>query len=203
MRKKIGLNLRLSTSTNIFWDSCVLARWLTDKPIGFKADLSAFLDDAKSGKIKIYHSTILYAEVRPSLLKPGGFSSVTKLIADMQSVLFPVAASAPIMQLAGSIRDHHFRRPDGVRQVNEKDRIMTVPDAIQLATCIHLRDDQGVSDIEFHTYDDGRSRTYEEKAVSLLKLEDYARHLSAFPDVQRAITLPRMKPLRRQPHFPF
>lgn len=183
-----------STSDNVFWDSCVLGRWLTDVPPGNKPDLDAMLRDAKLGKRRIYHSTILYAEMRPALLKKGGFESVDDLIADMEGVLLPIGPSPHIMMMAGRLRDHVFFRPDGIRQASEKNRVMSVPDAIQLATCLHLKHDRGVADIEFHTFDDGRGTNYEERAVSLLKLHDYCEHLRGNDDIDRACALPRIHP---------
>ena len=159
------------------------------------------LHEAKSGKKRIYHSTILYAEMRPKLLKSGGFNSVGDLIADMEAVLLPIGASPNIMMMAGRLRDHFFYRAPGVRQKDEKNRVMSVPDAIQLATCLHLKHDRGVSDIEFHTFDDGRGKNYEERAVSLLSLHEYSGHLQGHEDIDKACALTRIKPKLEQPGF--
>lgn len=163
-------------------------------PPGDKPDLEQMLRDAKAKKKRIYHSTILYTEMRPSLLKAGGFASVQDLIADMEGVLLPVSPSPHILMIAGRLRDHTFMRPPELRQKTEKDRVMSVPDAIQLSTCLHLKHDRGVSDIEFHTFDDGRGSNYEEKAVSLLRLHEYSLHIKDNDDIDRACALVRIKP---------
>ena len=51
----------------------------------------------------------------------------------------------------------------------------------------------GVSDIEFHTFDDGKGKNYEDKAVSLLRLEEYAEHIDD-SDIDAVKRLVRIKP---------
>jgi hypothetical protein len=171
---------------------------LTDNPPGDKADLETMLRMARNGELRIWHSTLIYTEVRPALLEQGNFENVEHLVSDMEGVLLPVSPNPNVMMVAGKLRDHQFKRPDGIRQATEKNRVMSVPDAIQLATCLHLRDDRGIPQIEFHTFDDGRGKNYEERAVSLLRLEEYSSHLKDVPEIQQACALPRLKPILPQ-----
>ncbi|MBK5948733.1 hypothetical protein CH339_19760 [Rhodobium orientis] len=81
-----------------------------------------------------------------------------------------------------------------MKQANEKTRVLTVPDSIQFATCLWVKEALGVSDIEFHTFDDGKGKNYEEKAVSLLRFEDYAGHIVDDAEIDSVRRLVRIKP---------
>lgn len=177
---------------HLFWDSCVLTRYLTGVPPGNEGVLNKLIDEARAGKIKIWHSTILYTEVRPKQLKEGGFGSMAELIDDMAGALFPIGPTPSILMRAGRIRDHVFLHH--TPQAGEKPRVLTVPDSIQLATCLHVKEDRRVHDLAFCTYDDGKGANYEQKAVSLLRFHDYARAHASDPDVAAVIGLDRRKP---------
>lgn len=186
-------------SNNHFWDSCTLIRHLTQVPPELTADMAKLLDEAKAGKRKIWVSTILFAELTPSHLNERTrYKTVDDLVAEMESVLLPVTPNIEITLRAGRMRRHTFYRPDNERQHNEKNRVMSVPDAIQLATCLFVKEALGVSDIEFHTFDDGKGSNYEEKAVSLLRLDAYAKHITDCPDIEAVRKLDRLKPQFQQ-----
>lgn len=93
----------------LFWDSCILCRYLTEQPAEHLNDIAQFLEEAKAGDTEIYFSTILLAEVRPSHLKQKGYASFNQLQADFQNALRPIAPNANIMMMASSLRDHSFR----------------------------------------------------------------------------------------------
>ncbi|MEZ5872855.1 MAG: hypothetical protein R3D32_13655 [Nitratireductor sp.] len=184
-----------SKSSNHFWDSCVLIRYLTQNPPELLGDMAKILDEAKVGKRKIWISTILFAEFRPNLLSTNTrINSISDLVTEMEGVLIPVAPNMDITLRAGRMRRHSFYKPDGERQHNEKKRVLSVPDAIQLATCLFVKEALGINDIEFHTFDDGRGSNYEEKAVSLLRLADYAKHIDACADIEAVRNLIRIRP---------
>jgi hypothetical protein len=181
----------------LFWDSCVVTRYLTESPKDYVADIGKFISEARAGKHKIWISTILYAEVRPSQLAQKGFRSILDLIDALEGAFFPIGPTPPILLRSARLRDPMFRRAKP--QKDERDRVLTVPDSIHLATCLYLKEEMGLSDIEFHTFDDGRGRNYEEKAVSLLRLHEYASHLMSDPDIAAVCSLRRMKPQHTQP----
>lgn len=189
-----------SESTNHFWDSCTLIRHLTQNPPELLGDIQTILDEAKSGKRKIWHSTLLYAEFRPSLLKSSKYSNIADLIADMEGVLLPIAPNPNIMLDAGKMRDYSFQRPQSERQSTEKARVLTVADAVQLATCLYVKRALGVDDLVFNTFDDGKGRNYEEKAVSLLRFEQYVDGIDDLL-VKDVCLIPREKPELPQPRL--
>jgi hypothetical protein len=177
-----------------------LARHLTQNPTELTGDISRFLDEARAGKRRIWYSTILYTEFNPAFLKGTEFKTIDELIASIEGTLLPIGPTPPILKKAGRIRGRIFKHK--TPQATEKNRVMTVADAIQLATCLYVRDTLGVSDIEFHTFDDGKGRNYdvtlEEKVVSLLRFEDYAGDHMDDPDIKAVCDLPRMKPAMAQ-----
>lgn len=189
----------MTNPTSHFWDSCVIARYLTGNPKDHVADIAALLKEAVAGKRRIYISTLLYAEVRPSQLKAKGFGSMEDLLAVTAGAFLPIGPTVPIMMQAARLRDHmYFPQKMGP---GEKKRVLTVPDSVHLATCLHLKNDQGLKDIDFVTLDDGKGKNYEEKAVSLLRYHDYCTHVSDDKDVQEVCALGRVLPLHSQPLF--
>lgn len=184
-------------SRNLFWDSCVLTRYLTGIPPGFEGTLAKLVDEAKAKKVRIWHSTILYAEVRPDQLAKAGYSEMAELIDALEGALFPIGPTASIMMRASRLRPYAYMHH--TPQSQEKTRVLTVPDAIQLCTCLHVKEDRGISDIVFNTYDDGKGKNYEEKAVSLLRFEEYAGAFADDPDVAAVCALTRKPPWLEQP----
>jgi hypothetical protein len=63
---------------------------------------------------------------------------------------------------------------------------------------IHVRDEMGVADIEFHTFDDGKSGP-KPRSLSLLSYHKYAEHLQHDTDVKAVCDLPRMLPNHPSP----
>lgn len=188
---------QISTSTNHFWDSCVLISYIQQSQPDFGVDMHRILEETRGGVRKVWISTLFYAEMRPSLLSGTQFSSIDDLIDDFEGVLFPISANPDILMRAARLRDREFWKEKP--QKDEKARFMSVPDAIQIASGLFVKEALGISDIEFHTFDDGKGKKFEERGVSLLRLEEYCTHHMHDPDIQAACALPRMRPALRQP----
>ncbi len=188
----------MADGPNLFWDSCVLTRYLTESPPDHVSDISKFIAEAREGKFKIWISTILYVEVRPSQLRKKAYGSIEDLISAFEGAFFPIGPTPTILLRAARLRDYSYQRQ--APQPGERKRVLTVPDAIHLATCLYVKEALGISDIKFHTFDDGRGSNYEEKAVSLLRFEEYASHLTSDPDVAAVCALERTKPTHPQPN---
>jgi hypothetical protein len=64
---------------------------LTDNPPGDKADLETMLRMARNGELRIWHSTLIYTEVRPALLEQGNLENyeITSSNAPMVSAKLP------------------------------------------------------------------------------------------------------------------
>lgn len=124
------------------------------------------------------------------------YKTIEELIKAIEGVMNPISPIPPIMKRAGVLRGFNFRRDDA--QEGEKNRVLTVADAIQLATCLYVKENFGISDIEFHTFDDGKGRNYEvtldDKVVSLLRFEEYAGQHRHNTDIDAVCRLKRIKP---------
>jgi predicted nucleic acid-binding protein len=184
-----------STSSNHYWDSCVLIRYLFENPPELVPDIAKFLDEAKSGLRRIYMSTMVIAEIKPYQLQQKGFQDFQELYDDMQAALHLIGPTPPILMQAARLQNYVYHRTP--KQHDEKNRVLGGMDAIHLATCLHLRDVRGVTDIDFHTFDDGGGNT-KPKNVSLLGFELYAQHIND-PDVKAVCNLARMLPQHPTP----
>lgn len=186
-----------STNSHVFWDSCVAIRYLTETPDSYVSDIAKLFNEATAGKVTIWISTILFAEVLPHHLKKKGYGSIQDLLDDLSGACNPIGPTPPILMQAARLRDHSYMHKEP--QHNEKKRVLSVPDAIHLATCLYVQDAMGISDIKFQTLDDGKNRNYEERAVSLLRYQDYSEHLADDPDVALVRGLGRGLPIQTQP----
>lgn len=177
---------------DLFWDSNVLARFLTEVPPDYLPDINQYILNSRAKKCRIWISTLLYAEVRPSQLKQKNYDNVLDLINALEGSCIPIGPTPPILLRAARLRDYSYRSASP--QKGEKTRVLTVPDLIHLATCLHVKEARKRQDIVFHTFDDGKGRNYEEKAVSLLRYHEYATHLQDDLDVVAVCNLTRQRP---------
>jgi len=153
---------------NLFWDTCVFIRHLTGHP-ELMSDLEEYVEDAKKGVRKIFYSPLVFAELRPSFLASTAYGSVQDFFEDFRGAFVAVQPSPNVFLAAGALRD----LPRSHATKSNK-RVLGTADAIHLMSCVHLRDDLGVSDVVFHTFDDGKSKTGEEgKCVSLLSFSEW------------------------------
>ena len=180
---------------SLFWDSCVFIRWLTDKPDDYVKDIEQFIEDAKRGRLKIYYSTIAFAEIRPRYLKAGHGGSINRLFAELGSAFIPIDPNPNILISAGRLRDASVTNPGDPRIADDKKRIVSTADAIQLMTCIYARDVLEISDILFHTFDDGKGG----KFVPLLSFEKWFDDKDRMGVVEDVCSLTRSLPKHPSP----
>jgi hypothetical protein len=141
----------------------------------------------------------MIAEVRSSWLNGKGYDSFQDFVADFEGALNLIGPTPSILMQAARLRGHSYHRTP--KQSAEKNRVMSGMDAVHVATCMYLRDFLGISDIEFHTFDDGKGKNYEERAVSLLNFQDFSVHVANDPDVAMLCKLPRIKPTHPAPQL--
>ncbi len=79
------------------------------------------------------------------------------------------------------------------------ERVVGTADAIHLMTCLHVKEDLGADDILFHTFDEGKGKTWGGNRVPLLKCEDCCEGIRDNPLVSKVIALPRHKPEHPEP----
>ena len=181
---------------NYFWDSCCFIAYLNDETDFYDVpSLEQFIDDAKTGKALIHTSTIALAEVRPSFMKKRSIGSFVEFMDDLNGAVVLTDPSPNIMTMAGLYKDLKYTKS------NSRGRNLSTPDAIMLATCIHLADDAGVDIDCFHTYDNGKKRGEEGRAVPLLTYQEWCQTFSENEFAARIIKLPRLAPIHPEPRF--
>lgn len=183
---------------NLFWDSCVFIRYLVQSPSELCDDIEEFVRDAQNGDRKIHYSTITLVEIRESQLKIRGYDYIEDFFRDFESAFIPIEADYDVMRVAGAMRDVPRSHPN-----KENKKVLGTGDAIQLASCVLLRDRNGVDDVVFHTFDDGRGRNWEGRCVSLLSFEDwYPSSRGKVQIIDDVCRLPRIRPEHPAPPIP-
>lgn len=180
-----------------FWDACVFVRFLTGTPTDYVSDITQMIDDAKAGKARIYCSTMVFAEIRPSHLKAHNLGDISDLLQDLGGTVMPIGPTPAILERAGALKDISFANPNGGNS-----RVVGTADAIHLLTCVHLEDDLGISPVKFHTTDNGKGGNWEGKCVPLLTFEKWAGPHMGNPTVSRVCKLDRCLPQHSSPRLP-
>jgi predicted nucleic acid-binding protein len=180
-----------------FWDSGVFTAFLCDEKDKYDIpSIAQFLDEAKAGNLRIYASTISSAEVLPkNLVTVGTFE---EFLEDYQGAVVAIDPQPNVMSLAGRLRSLPFKKG------TSNQRRLSVPDAIILATAIHVRDDYDVALDHFHTFDGGGKKDIEgNRTIPILGFEEWCEDFT--PEQMKlaglVIDLPRKRPLHPAPRL--
>jgi hypothetical protein len=149
-------------------------------------------------KRRVWVSSMLFAELRPSMFAAGRFNTVHEFTRYIRSLVTLVTPDPNTMLRVARLRDAKWQRPAGVRGADEKRRMMSFTDAVQIASALWVKEAGGVADLKFLMFDDLSSN--EAKGgprLSLLRLQDYADDARANSDVMAAVQLTRVQPLRQ------
>lgn len=176
------------------WDACILYRWLNGQPPEYLDHIEKHLDEASSGSVDIYISTITLAEIKPSNMGKSGLTP-SQVISNISSSFVYIDTTPDIMSLAGYLRDQTYQHVDGPI-TRAATRPLGLGDSIQLATAVALREEFGVQNLTLHTFDEGKRKDGEEgkKCVPLIGLENWCRECAKDEEVQRVLSVPRKKP---------
>lgn len=179
---------------NILWDTCVLYRWLTKHPPEYVDHIAAHVADAEAGRSKIFISSIGLAELRPSRVKASGDTPAS--IMNRLCAFITVVDTIPdIMSVAGSLKDNRYVCSTDDPKAKERARELSTGDAVHLATAIWMREYAGVQDLEFHTFDDGKSRNaVDGKTVPMISFHNWCKGLDGVEHVELAKEIRRKKP---------
>jgi len=183
-----------------FWDSCVFIRYLSGTqgdPVF--DDISRIIDDARLGKFRILFSTLIFTEVRPRYAKMGGYLSVRQFFQELGNAFEPVEPNPNIMLMAGELRDAQATNPSDQKLDPEKVRAISTPDAIHLMSAVYVRDVLGVSNVVFHTLDNGKGKNWEGRCVPLLTFENWFPMETRTPRVDEVCRLERKRPVHPVP----
>jgi hypothetical protein len=190
--------LSASAPSNLFWDSCIFTAFLRDERGAYDINsIEQYLTEAREGKHQIYTSSLVFAEVLPSSMKPG-IGSFQDFVDDFQGAIIIVDASPNVTQIAGRLRDLPYRKG------TSSGRRLATPDAIMLASGLYLVEAIGIRLNAFHTFDDGRRRGPEGRSVPLLSYHEWCE---GFTNEQarvakRVIDLARVPPIHPSPKLP-
>jgi len=153
--------------------------------------IETILAKAAVAKRRVWISSILFAELRPSVFIPGRFATLFELTRYFRSLATFVTPDPNIMLRAARLRDIKWQRPQ---------KPMSLGDAIQIASALWVKEAIGVSDLEFLTFDDnGHDDARVAGRLSLLRLQDYADGAHANSDVMAAVRLTRVEPFLGAP----
>ncbi|MGC2787799.1 MAG: hypothetical protein WA397_28990 [Roseiarcus sp.] len=146
---------------------------------------------------------MLFAELRPSMFVPGRFGALHELTQYIRSLATLVTPDPNTMLRVARLRDAKWQRPAGVRGADEKPRMMSLSDAIQIASALWVKEAGGVADLKFLMFDDWSPNEANGRArLSLLRLQDYAEDARVNSDVMAAVRLTRVQPLRQARSIP-
>ena len=146
-------------------------------------------------KRRVWVSSILFAELRPSMFAAGRFNTFHEFTRYIRSLVTLVTPDPNTMLRVGRLRDAKWQRPAGVRGADEKPRMMSFSDAVQIASALWVKEAGGVADLRFLMFDDSNEAKGGPR-LSLLRLQDYAGDAPANSDVMAAVQLTRIQPSR-------
>ena len=154
-------------------------------------------------KRRVWVSSILFAQLAPSMFVPGRFGSLRELTQYIRSLVTLVTPDPNTMLRVARLRDAKWQRPAGVRGAEEKPRMMSFTDALQIASALWVKEAGGVPDLKFLMFDDLSSNEAKGRArLSPLRLQDYAEDARANSDVMAAVQLTRIQPSRQARSIP-
>jgi hypothetical protein len=154
-------------------------------------------------KRRVWISSMLFAELRPSMFAAGRFNTFHEFTRYIRSLVTLVTPDPNTMLRVARLRDAIWQRPAGVRGTDEKPRMMSFIDAVQIASALWVKEAGGVADLKFLMFDDWSSAEARRGApLSLLRLQDYADDARANSDVMAAVRLTRVQPYRQARSIP-
>ena len=189
----------ISNSNKHFLHVNVLLRHARTESGDSERDLETILTEAAVGGRRLWVSSLLFAELRPSAFVPGRFPSLAEFVRYLRSIATFVTPDPNTMLRAGRLRDVKWQRPAALRGPDEKPRFLSMIDAMQLASALWVKEAASVADLEFLAFDDRVADDAEGGArLSLLRLQDYTDDLAIDSDVMAAVRLARAEPVLHQ-----
>ncbi len=166
-----------------FLHTSVLLRHASGDSGEAERQIETILTKAVVAKRRVWVSSILFAELRPSMFVPGRFATLFELTRYLRSLATVVTPDPNTMMRAARLRDAKWQTPAGARQANEEPRSMSLSDAVQVASALWVKEAIGIPDLEFLMFDERSSNEGRGgRRLSPLCLEDYAENADASSD---------------------
>lgn len=163
--------------------------------------IERMLTQAAVAKRRVWVSSMLFAALKPSMFVPGRFDSLEGLTRYIRSLATLVTPDPNTMLRVARLRDAKWQRPAGVCGAEEKPRMISLSDAIQVASALWVKEAAGITNLKFLMFDDW-SEAKNGARLSLLRLQDYAQDARANSDVMAAVRLTRIQPSRQPRSIP-
>jgi hypothetical protein len=157
--------------------------------------IETILTEAAVAKRRVWVSSVLFAELRPSTFVPGRFATLFELTRYIRALATLVTPDPNAMLRVAKLRDAKWRMPgDGPEA---KPRTMSLGDAMQVASALWVKEAIGVPDLEFLTFDDWCSHDAAPgDRLCVLHLHDYEVDTAADDAaVKPAIRVTRLEPV--------
>ncbi len=202
-----NLTIRTSNSTNHFIDTNVILHHANNDSGQYAPDIATILEEAvgTSPKRKLWVSNILFGELRPSYFEVGKFKNYDEFVRYIRSIATVVSPDPNVMLGTARVRDISWKRSNPMP--DEKEKRLTLGDALHLMTALWVKEAVNVPDLEFLTLDNKSGTSIETdigtKSLPLLDLENYTSGIGSNPDVIDLINLPRTRPILRQATIDF
>jgi hypothetical protein len=161
-------------------------------------DVEMILTEAAIGKRRLWVSSLLFADLRPSSFVRNPFPTIAEFAGYIRAIATLVTPDPNTMLRAARLRDVKWRRPAALRGPDEEPRFMSLADAIHIASALWVKEAAEVSDLEFLTFDNCGSSDAGAgggRRLSLLRLQDYTDDLPIDSDVLAAVQLTRVEPV--------
>jgi hypothetical protein len=193
-----------SDSDKLFLHTSVLLRHASGDSGDAERQIETILTQAVVAKRRVWISSILFAELRPSKFVVGRFDTLFELTRYLRALATVVTPDPNTMMRAARLRDAKWRRAAAMGQADETPRSMSLGDAIQIASALWVKEAIGIPDLEFLMFDERSLNEGGGRRLSLLGLEDYAENADANQDLTAAAGSTRVEPVlpqRSSPHF--
>jgi hypothetical protein len=165
--------------------------------------IETILTEAAVAKRRVWVSSVLFAELRPSTFVPGRFATLFELTRYIRALATLVTPDPNAMLRVARLRDAKWQMPGDDLDAEGKPRTMSLGDAMQIASALWVKEAICVPDLEFLTFDDWCSHDAKpSNRLCLLHLQDYAVDAGVSADVKPAIRLTRLEPIAQVQSHP-
>lgn len=191
-----------SSSDKHFLHSSVVLRHANGDSGEAEHHIETILTEAAVAKRRVWVSSVLFGELRPSTFVPGRFATLFELTRYIRALATLVTPDPNAMLRVARLRDAKWQMPGDGRDGEGRPRTMSLGDAMQVASALWVKEAIGVPDLEFLTFDDW---CYHDPRpgprLCLLHLQDYEVD-GEDGDVKAPIRVTRLEPVIRAPAQP-
>ncbi|MGH6799430.1 MAG: hypothetical protein ACREDI_13735 [Roseiarcus sp.] len=192
-----------SSSDKHFLHSSVVLRHANGDSGEAEHHIETILTEAAVAKRRVWVSSVLFAELRPSTFVPGRFATLFELTRYIRALATLVTPDPNAMLRVARLCDAKWQMPADGHETEGKSQTMSLGDAMQIASALWVKEAIGVPDLEFLTFDDWCSHDPRPgNRLCLLHLHDYAVDAGVNADVKAAIRLTRLEPIVHAQSYP-